>query len=825
MAQCTCSQCQRVIRFKDELLGRQAKCPGCGAVVRLASAGDPVVASLPTAATAAQKVPRAVQPLPAIDSDSRRGPSAIKTPGAPKNADAVRGNERESIAAAIQRFDGQIPKVRTSLTYLLGSWIVCAFMILLPCVYLGLIGLVIFGVYYHLTHHIGMLGMVRGRGVLIAMALYATPLVAGVVLVGFMIKPLVARPAKRPRTRSLTRDGEPVLFALLERVCWAVGAPNPRRVDVTADVNASAGFRQGASSMLDGRDLVLTIGMPLAAGLSVSEFAGVLAHEFGHFSQGWGMRLNYVIRSINHWFLRVAYERDGWDEALDQAAAEVDIRIGLILHTARFCVWLTRRLLLLLTLVGHAVAGYFSRQMEFDADRYEIGLVGRQAFAATFHRMMELGLAQQRSQQDLEQCFREGTLPDNIPALVESHRSQFTQEFRKSVADAIAESRTGWCATHPADSERIARAARVESEGILHVDAPARFLFQHFDAICQGVTKDFYEAALGKRFSEQRLRPVSTLLNTQKEENGEENLLGEISGGLFDPFWGVEFATTHLETPHDPRQALADLQEARATLDRLKDSLSTRSAEYETVRQSRWAAYLYMVADRAALPTRKLFPDAQFANRKEARGTYDKLATRAETIQQDLQLARQALGKRMVNAIRLLKVPAVRQRMPNHAKQFAEGVQVVGALSRMNDVLPYLRELHEHFQGIALLCNHLRGSGDGLQSEITNLARKARENVESIRSALGRVPLPLATAQEVSIAKYLMPVTFNTSDFASLHQACSSLLEGFPGLYVRLAGRLAAITHELEVAVRSKTSGVPNPSKSPAKTSDPAPKT
>ncbi len=35
-----------------------------------------------------------------------------------------------------------------------------------------------------------------------------------------------------------------------------------------------------------GNDLVLTIGLPLVAGLSAKEFAGILAHEFGHFTQG-----------------------------------------------------------------------------------------------------------------------------------------------------------------------------------------------------------------------------------------------------------------------------------------------------------------------------------------------------------------------------------------------------------------------------------------------------------------------------------------------------------------------------------------------------------
>src|SRR5208282_3052405 len=101
--------------------------------------------------------------------------------------------------------------------------------------------------------------------------------------------------------------------ALVDKVCGLVNAPVPKRVDINCDVNAAAGLRRGWLSAMVGNDLVLTIGMPLAAGLTAEEFAGVLAHEFGHFGQGVGMRLTYVVRSINLWFLRVVYQRDSWD--------------------------------------------------------------------------------------------------------------------------------------------------------------------------------------------------------------------------------------------------------------------------------------------------------------------------------------------------------------------------------------------------------------------------------------------------------------------------------------------------------------------------------
>src|SRR5262249_52685544 len=160
---------------------------------------------------------------------------------------------------------------------------------------------------------------------------------------------------------TLDPKAEPLLFAFVQKICALVGAPKPSRIDVDCQANASAGLRRGLWS----RDLVLTIGLPLVSGLDMRQFAGVLAHEFGHFAQGAGMRLSYVIRNINFWFARVVYERDAWDQKLDQTARGSDLRIGVVLHAARGCVWVSRRILWALMQAGHAISCFMLRQMEY----------------------------------------------------------------------------------------------------------------------------------------------------------------------------------------------------------------------------------------------------------------------------------------------------------------------------------------------------------------------------------------------------------------------------------------------------------------------------
>ena len=122
------------------------------------------------------------------------------------------------------------------------------------------------------------------------MLAYLAPAIIGIALVFFMIKPVLARPGKRQDPVPILPANEPVLFAFIEQLCRQIRAPVPRRVQVDCQVNASASFPPGWLGIFR-RKLVLTIGLRLVAGLSIRELGGVLAHEFGHFAQGGGMRL------------------------------------------------------------------------------------------------------------------------------------------------------------------------------------------------------------------------------------------------------------------------------------------------------------------------------------------------------------------------------------------------------------------------------------------------------------------------------------------------------------------------------------------------------
>ncbi|WP_200216724.1 M48 family metallopeptidase [Micromonospora coerulea] len=78
----------------------------------------------------------------------------------------------------------------------------------------------------------------------------------------------------------LTPDRAPELFALVDEVAAAIGAPPPQVVGVDGDINAYAGV-VGLR-----RRRVLCLGLPLWGSLPAQERVALLGHELGHFVNG-----------------------------------------------------------------------------------------------------------------------------------------------------------------------------------------------------------------------------------------------------------------------------------------------------------------------------------------------------------------------------------------------------------------------------------------------------------------------------------------------------------------------------------------------------------
>src|SRR5437762_2389010 len=411
-AKCSCEHCGVHLEFPLEAAGMGIACPNCGQQTELGA--------LPVEPTA---------------------------------DDQVQGAAALTLAELTAAFTRGVQPTFTSLLYRFGLLFVTAAMVLLPMLYVGLIAAAGWAVYYWATHFHFLLTSLRGgpRLFLLKLVLYGGPLFAGAVLVFFMVKPVFARRPRHAQPLALNPAAEPLLFAFIAKVCESVGAPFPKRIDLDCQLNAAASFRRGMLSFL-GNDLVLTIGLPLVAGLSPREFAGVLAHEFGHFTQSFGMRLSYVIRSINGWFARVVYQRDQWDAWLEEMGDTEVWWMSLVVGGARVAVWFSRLLLTGLMFAGHAIGCFLLRQMEYDADSYEIKLAGSTVFETTVRRLAILGEALGKAYKEMRVTWNMSRrLPDNFPAYLMRHEGTIPIATRERIDNTLGLAQTGLFHTHPSD--------------------------------------------------------------------------------------------------------------------------------------------------------------------------------------------------------------------------------------------------------------------------------------------------------------------------------------------------------------------------------------
>ena len=677
---------------------------------------------------------------------------------------------RESLDAA---FAGPLEPVPLKPGYRIGLGLVAVTTVLLPLIYVGLIAAAGYLVYLHATLN---LEIMSGRGgttwKLIA---YLGPLVIGALLVLFMIKPLFARPAKQPEPLRLDPQRFPLLFAFVEHIHRSVRAPAPREIRVDCNVNASAGLRHGLAS-LGRKDLVLTIGLPLIGGMSLRQLAGVLAHEFGHFAQGSGMALTYVVRSVNGWLYRVVYDRDEWDEKLARASQEWDVRVGIVLLLARLFIWLTRKVLWLLMIIGHAIGTFMLRHMEFDADRYEARLAGSDTFAETAHRLRVLSVGSQRAIGWLSESWTERRLVDDFASLVAVSADTLPAEVVERIKQANGAPQAGVFDTHPPDNERIASAMAERAPGIFRLDAPARSVVDDYDALAREATLAFYATDQGLDVRGGQLVPLQKFV----AEQGQKDEADKVAEAYLH---GVGNLRRPLPLP-------AQFPAASASL-------------FDGLAQAREAAEVATELS-ARLPK----PSASDGDDDDDDDDDDdKAAPEPEPDPALLRAVMESVVARLVSGLSLLARDDVAQALPDGAASREEAVRLHGVLfalgacaKRVDLVLDALEHAGKSLEA------HQQNQEDRAQFDrVVEALARLDSATAALTGGLSGVAYPFAyAAGTLTLAHY---ATADLPDLGELKigalPRAQQVLQRLFVLYQRALARTAVIAHSTEGAARA----------------------
>ncbi len=368
-------------------------------------------------------------------------------------------------------------------------------MLLLPLVYAGLTVALIYGLYVYLTRFfLGVLGA-PGQPGLVSVVLACAPLLIGWIAIIGMVRPVFARRTLVVERVGLDPQSEPALQALVFAVCRELHLPAPCRVEFSCELNAAASFERGWRGFFGGR-LVLMLGMPLIAGLTQRELAGIIAHELGHFRQRAGMRASFLVRSINGWFARVLVVRSAWDPLLDanqSGYGSYPFWIWVIVICSEVGTTIAESILRALMYGGHIVAAALLRQMEFDADRCEVRFAGSAAFESASNKLATLNAAFNQVLTDTGSVWQKRRrLPEDLAGLVNRYAENIRVGKLLAPADSAPVRQTGWLDTHPSMADRVKRARALAEPGGEISDALASELFVDFAKRSRQVTWIFF---------------------------------------------------------------------------------------------------------------------------------------------------------------------------------------------------------------------------------------------------------------------------------------------------------------------------------------------
>lgn len=700
-------------------------------------------------------------------------------------------------------FVGTWRPVWRSPLYQFGLILVAAAMLLLPLVYFGLIALAGWGVYWHVTTNHGMLQAAHGPRVLFLIgALYLLPGVAGLGLIVLMLKPLLAPPHPREDVFTIHRSEEPVLYRFVETVCEFIGAPPPRRIDIDCSVNAAASFNRGWGSLLRRGDMVLLVGTPLVAGMTLGQFAGVLAHEFGHFSQGVGMRASFVIHAINRWFVRMVYERDQWDWRIQQAMRESDRGfIWLVCLLIGLGAWAVRLVLKALLYFAVAISGFMARQMEYDADRHQARFCGSDTFAGACERLYALSWASEAAVNDVRDYWKVKQLPDDLPALIAHKAVHPPPEARDLITKHLGESKATWYDTHPSTPDRIRRAAKAQEPGVYRLDAPASALFRDFHSACKRASYGHYKGILGGSLNTATMVPTHGLLRAHACENSRRaGVAGYL--GLEPPAWRPLFLpVSEIRPPEEPRRVYETLKASVAGMASAGRGAAAASEKFRKAEDTVLSCEKTRAVLDLGLPAvPRAFKLTHTTARAASDGASQGIADTADACAV-LDPLLDAGGARLTSALRLLAAKGAGARVPDADSKRARAAVLVPVLAAMKRVFPEVLAVRNDLARAAVVGHAL--SMKNTHAKAKDAARKlsdsVRDRLDTVRREAGSVPYPYEQPEgEINLGQRLVPTTPGWRELEDIFSAGEDLVDRFPEDYRRVLGELVEIAVGVE---------------------------
>jgi hypothetical protein len=318
-------------------------------------------------------------------------------------------------------------------------------------------------------------------------------------------KPLVV-PTRRSLPRfSLDPSREKLLWAWVEQVARALGAPLPRAITLECSTDVRV---RGAGGWLVHRPGELTLGLPLLACLKAEELGGLVARELAPYRRGAARGRVGLIRGLHGWVWRGVFEPDRWDQWLARKTRRPGWHAGKCLLPLRVLAWCARAALFVPMFLADTLAGPIVRRSLLDAERCAAGPCGQRSWRSAVARERIAAFQWESLLAELDFLAREQRLPDSLPHELMQRMSQVTPELGTALLETVARPVEQLFDSRPDDAQRQAAVADADEQGPLSAGWPAWLLLHHGVEVARRLTWDLYRHQLGPRALQTQLTEV-----------------------------------------------------------------------------------------------------------------------------------------------------------------------------------------------------------------------------------------------------------------------------------------------------------------------------
>jgi len=738
---------------------------------------------------------------------SKAEASAKRTPPSQEKTKTDISSTSLSTDNLLDAFQGDIDPIELSRPYNIRLPLVGIVMVLLPLLYIALILMISYGIYYHATENIDLVVHMKIWEKLAFLTFgYVAPLVFGTILIIFMIKPILAPRPIKAGAISLNPYKEKVLFDFIRKISGIVRAPIPRRIEIDCDVNASASFNIGFISLFE-EDLVLKLGLPLVAGLNTRQFAGVLAHELGHFSSITGMRLNFIIRKINHWFSQTLCVRDIWDEKLEKWSEEADLGFRPIIYIARFFVWITRKIIGIFVKTGHLTSCFLIRQMEFDADRFQTRVAGSKQFADICLRLKALNIASEQASADLREVRDNMRLADNLPDLILSNKDRITPLSEAHFKRHIIDSETGFLDSRPSDKDRIVSALKEKAKGIFRLEVPAKLLFSDFNNLSRDATIFYYRNEINITVTGDNLISVQAFNRYKHDLLQGHDVLEHYFSGIYTVLRPLPIQLHPGMEKKTLQQRIDSLLKKLYLAKEMAPRILQALKNYESANEKALTMLQAKLLLQANLSMDKESFQLTDCSEEGIEKALNKALSEKSAADSLLCKVEGLLANRLELALSLLKVPDSSKNIKDADELKEESERLINAYLPFSSVVAILDELGRTYVSVTSLAyNYLNNQDNETLSEmIQKMKADCKGHIADLYSRLKDIPYPFDHAQgDISVAEYMIENDPEEIDEGAVLKICESVIDKMFTLHAELLGRLAVISGTVEEAVLPK---------------------